>query len=208
MRVPPVIFMPEKVHCPACYAADDRGEDTCRHCGFSAELLAERFPIRPPDFARIMDTDGMLPASELRRLNRDIDAFEARFPQFRVALCLTRLPGDFDVRQAGFWLMNFSPLSVGETPEDREATLLFLIDHRNRRVGLTTGYRLDPFLGDDRGRRILASVRESLQQDDFAGAVTGALAAIRKFLTWQWRIANELAERYRRNPRPDLQASR
>lgn len=200
--------MPEKVHCPACYSADDRGEESCRHCGFSAAVCAERYPMQPPAFERLMDAEGLLGKRQRARLDKAIDSFEAKFPQLRIATHLTRLPEGLDVREVGYWLVNFCPLSDGETAENREGTLLFVIDHLNRQAGLTLGYGLDPFLGDDRGHRILSSVKQDLQREDYVGALRGVLRAVQRHFSKNWNLIDQIAGRFRRSPRPDLYASR
>ncbi len=155
-----------------------------------------------------MDRERLLGDKKKSFLNKEIKAFEKKFPQFRIALHVTRLPKDLDVRMLGYWLLNFCPFAEGESAEMREGTLLFVIDCMNRQAGLTVGYRLDPFLSDDKGTRLLAEAREDFQSGDYVAGMRVILAGIRGHLSRQCAVVEEIAKSYLRAPKPDLKASR
>lgn len=154
--------------------------------------------------APLVDLENRLEPSEANKISKAIRRFEKRFLQFRASVHLTRLPEGGDVREFGYWLFNHCSFAEGETPEDRAGTLLILIDRESRSAGLTVGYRLDPFLGDDTGLRLFGETKDGFTDGDYAGGVTDFLTAVANHFSKIAEPASYAAERYRRAPRPDL----
>ena len=204
MRVPAVVFNPERVHCPSCFQPYDRAGASCTRCGFSLQVACAKFPFAPPEIERIIDPEEAFTARDRRLVEKAVARFERHFPGIRVAVHPTRLPEGADVREFGFWLFNQAPLAEGEAPEDRAGTLLLILDRHNRQAGLTVGYELDPFIGDDTGNRCLAAGKKDFEASDYGRGVVAFLGRLDELLAHQSVPALENAERFRRSPRPDL----
>ena len=84
---------------------------------------------------------------------------------------------------------------------------MFLIDHGNRQMGLTVGYRFDAFIGDDTGTRALGEARDDLQAGDVVAAVGTVLYGLDQVLVRKCQPSNDAAERFLRAPKPDLQVT-
>ena len=174
--------------------------EVCPACGFSAHICVKKFPFEAPHLTRYVDPEGKLTPAEKRRIDRNINALEKRFPGIKIFTCLVRLPGGVDSREFAFWLFNKSLPASGSEVRERSNGILLLIDRNKRSASLTVGYSLDPFLDDSWLGKILSTVKADLRESNYASAMCSLFAEMRTALVPIAVKAAQAAERsgYRR----------
>ncbi len=182
----PKRFAITSVACPSCHAKLDRDARWCGTCGFTGSKSLEMFGEDPPPLLPILDVADLWSASDKKAIASAVKRFNKRFPQIAWRVCAVALGPRVNLSVFGFWLMNVCPLVDGETPEDREWTILLLIDGSTGRAAVTTGYRAELWLTDEMWDRILMEPVALLMDGQPAKAVTLFLKKARKLMDSAW----------------------
>ena len=135
--------------CPRCVQVIHRGAESCPHCAFSLEVADEAFGKAGPVMVRLDDRAGLMTRVARDHVQRAMDIFERRFPQLWIAIHTGRPPGNADLRQYGFWVLNRAEVTDLGAGRPREGGILIAIDPDHKQAGITWGYRLDGHLGED-----------------------------------------------------------
>ena len=145
----PKRFAISGVHCPSCREKLDREAKWCPKCGFTGGKSLELFGDSPPPLLPILDVTNLWNKKEEKNIKAAVSTFEKRFPQLRWRICSVALDAETSLPMFGFWLMNVCPLAQDETAEDREWTLLLVIDANTGRGSVTPGYSAEVWLSDE-----------------------------------------------------------
>lgn len=192
----PKRFAINGVSCPACHAKVAREANWCESCGFTGANTIEMFGEAAPPLLPILDVADLWDEAGQRRIATEVSSFRKRFPQVSWRICAVALGPEVTLPLFGFWLLNASPLSPGETPEEREWSVLLLIDSNSGRASVTTGYRAEVWLSDGMWNAALAEIAEPLLRGNPDKAVVIFLGEVRKLFEAAWeRSRKQLATR-------------
>lgn len=203
MPIPAIAFSLEKAHCPACFATLTEALPACPFCHYDGAAAMQRFPLQPVPLEEIMDFEDRLSNGEKGSVRQSIRRLRRTFPQIGVMVALLKLPEGTDAREFGFWWFNSD---VPRTPEEthrRHWSLLLLIDRARRCASVTTGYALEPFLGDMTLERLLAKSRPDFLTSSYAKGINRFLRAVLLRLVATAPDILHTAGKFRkRNPEP------
>ena len=87
--------------------------------------------------------------------------------------------------------MNASPLMPEETPEEREWTILFLVDSNSGRASITTGYRAEVWLSEEMWEAALEETRDPIGRGKNGKAVVSFLELATKLFSRSWEFAHK-----------------
>lgn len=113
----------------------------------------------------VSDCAGVLSRAETRRIRRDIDAFECRFPQCGFTAAFMALGKGIPGAAYTFWVFNRCNLAGELNHGSRNRHILLLVDTIGCGAWLTLGYGLEPFIG----RKNLDGMLEKAQPHFVAG---------------------------------------
>lgn len=183
----PKRFAISSVACPACGAKLDREAKWCVECGFTGAKSMDIFGDSPPPLSPILDVADLWSEKELRKISSSVAAFNKRFPQIHWRICAVALEPKIQLPLFGFWLMNVCPLAAGETAEDREWTVLLVIDTNSGRAAVTTGYRAEVWLSDEMWERALVEMVAPFSDGKPDQAVENFLKKARELFDHAWK---------------------
>ncbi|MEK6231176.1 MAG: TPM domain-containing protein [Luteolibacter sp.] len=183
----PKRFAISSVACPACHAKLAREAKWCEGCGFSGAKSMEMFGDTPPPLLPILDVADLWDAKGQRKIEAEVKAFGKRFPQIRWRICAVALGSDVSLPLFGFWLMNASPLLPGESGEDREWTVLLLVDSDSGKTTVTTGYRAEVWLSDEMWGTALEETVKPFSKGHPDKAVVLFLRKAKRLFEFAWR---------------------
>lgn len=180
-------FAVSGVTCPACHAKVERDAKWCEGCGFTGEKTLGMFGDRAPPLLPILDAAGLWDEKAEQKISTELKALGKRFPQIRWRICLVALEPEVSLSLFGFWLINAAPLAAEETVEEREWTILLVVDSNLGRASVTTGYRAEVWLSDRMWGTALAKMAEPLRAGQADRAVVLFLKKARSRLDSAWR---------------------
>ncbi len=183
----PKRFAVSGVSCPACHAKVDRAANWCDGCGFTGARSMDLFGESPPPLLPILDAADLWDAGGSRRINDEVRSFGKRFPQIRWSVCSVALEPGTSLPLFGFWMVNASPLIPGESPEDREWSVLLLIDSNSGSAAVTPGYQAEVWLSDEMWNDALAEIPASLRRGQPDKAVVFFLRKARRHFESAWK---------------------
>jgi hypothetical protein len=140
------------------------------------------FGTPPPALPPILDAADLWSRQEASAIQRQIDRLRSRFPQFQWRICSVDLPPANRLRLFGFWLLNACPLAPDETPDDRQWTVILVINKANNRAVVVPGYAAEPWLPDDQLQRAMEFMTPHWQEANHGKAVCAFLKAVCKLL--------------------------
>ncbi|MDB6070362.1 MAG: Psb32 and founding protein of phosphatase [Verrucomicrobiales bacterium] len=128
--------------------------------------------------AGLHDEAGLLNARETRQVKRALVQFCGRFPQVHVAFLIKEPPTVVPLRTWTFWLFNRGHFSTALDKGFVNRDMLLVLDPVARRMALTVGYGLEPFVGQRDLSAALDSGRAALEAGDWAEACCQVLVAL------------------------------
>lgn len=183
----PTRFAIASVACPSCHVKLEPDAKWCGTCGFTGEKSLEMFGEDPPPLLPFLDVADLFNSKEQKKIESAVAAFNKRFPQVNWRICAVTLDPDVNLSVFGFWLMNVCPLMPGETPEDREWTILLLIDGNSGRASVTTGYAAEVWLSDETWDRALGEMVRPFLSGQPEKAVVLFLQKTQSFFESAWK---------------------
>lgn len=187
----PKRFAIASVACPSCHAKLERDAKWCGSCGFTGEKSLEMFGDDPPPLLPILDVADLWNAKEQKRIESAVAAFNKHFPQVNWRICAVTLGPEINLSVFGFWLMNVCPLMPGETPEDREWTVLLLVDGNSGGAAVASGYRAEVWLSDEMWDKALAETTDPFMRGQPDKAVVLFLKKTQKLFEAAWQRAQK-----------------
>ncbi|MGD9418874.1 MAG: hypothetical protein Q7R22_008025 [Verrucomicrobiota bacterium JB025] len=186
--------------CPACAGELRVDAKVCPWCGFSAGKTAEWFPGSPPPMMPVLDAASMWGGDEVMLIEKTAAKLMSKFPQFRWYVCTLALPRDTALTTFGYWMMNASPLSVGETEYERGWSVLLLLDAESGNATAVPGYSAEAWLGDEDLEFALGAMGKSWRAGRSAEGVVRFFKRCqdRLELTWRRRVSKSRGRRNRR----------
>ncbi|MBC7980248.1 MAG: zinc ribbon domain-containing protein [Armatimonadetes bacterium] len=187
----PKRFAISGVYCPSCQHKLEREAKWCEKCGFTGARTLEMFGDTPPPLLPILDVADVWSEKEQRNIKTSVAGIKKRYPQFHWRICAVALPPETGQPVFGFWLMNVCPLLAEESPEDREWTILLLIDTNNGRASVTAGYRAEVWLTDEMWNQSLVATAETFHAGHTGKAVVQFLNHAGRLLEEAWKRAQK-----------------
>lgn len=180
-------FATSSAACPACHAKIERDAKWCDGCGFTGAKSMDMFGDNPPPLLPILDVSDLWDAKGRRAIEAEVKDFGKRFPDFSWRICAVSLDPEVSLPLFGFWLVNASPLLPGESDEDREWSILLLVDSNTGRAAVTAGYRAEVWISDDKWNLALAEMANPLRKGRADKAVVDFIRKTRGFLESAWK---------------------
>lgn len=191
----PKRFATSSVVCPSCEMKLAREAKWCESCGFTGAKSLEMFGDSPPPLLTILDVADFWDAKQLKKVEAAVAGFKKRFPQFHWKICAVALDETISLPLFGFWLMNVCPLLPEETAEDREWTVLLLIDADSGRTSVTTGYRSEVWLSGEMWEKALLETTEPFRRGKNEKVVIKFLESVRVLLESSWKRSRKQLEK-------------
>lgn len=174
--------------CPACGALTVAGQARCRACGFTGgDTLGHFGAAAPTLLLPVMDAADFWSERQTRAIHREVGKLSRRYPQFRWCFCAVNAPAETRLSLLGFWLQNVSPLATDESPEDRQWTVIVVINARSGTVASVPGYQAEQWLDDIALDEALARMPAALAAGRRSRAVARFLRGVRHALDQRWK---------------------
>ncbi len=94
----------------------------------------------------VADTTGQLKKSTLRKVNKEIQRIQKRYPQLTIQVVMHRFIAEHPFSMHAFWLFNAGAFA-GELKRGKDNhALLILIDPYRQESAIVPGYGLEPLL--------------------------------------------------------------
>ena len=170
------------MRCPRCEQNFYQAAERCPHCDFEAADAQVRFGNDPVKLRKLTDTAGVFRVKDRARIRREVRRFERAFPQLFFAVYAQAFPDQTNIREFGFWLLNQGAFEDVDLERPNECGILLTIDANARRVTLTCGYVVMPYLDEVQSFRVLAEAHGSLVESRWSESVTTILKQLRKRL--------------------------
>lgn len=157
------------IECPYCRTALTEDTPVCPGC--KLELRTAKRVLGPAPRLNpqgVTDFSGCLSANEEKRIVKAVAAFQERFPQSRLAIVLKSFASEFPLGAQLFWLFNTAGLASEDSKGGKNRDLLVGIDTNKNSAGLTIGYGLEPFLGQDALDHLMQLAVPKLEQGEHA----------------------------------------
>lgn len=177
--------------CPQCQLRLEEPVVSCPSCQFTGEQTLQMFPGGAPEMVRFIDADQHWDDKSRRRIEKKLEQMARLFPQIHWCLLTINLPPQADLRLFNFWFFNVSPLSPQSDADERIWTVLLTFDYQNRRLAITPGYAVEPFLADDEWERLLMTLGERVLVEK---PLTGYLSFFAAMRTLLIKSSSRLAE--------------
>jgi hypothetical protein len=136
------------MQCPSCVQRIHRGAEVCPHCGFSITLAEISYGSGKIITTTFDDNAGLLRMKYRPIVQKCMQRFSLRFPQFFFALYTRSFTHKADLRQYGFWFLNRTVFSDQAAHQSNASAVLLVMDAENKHAGLSFGYMLDPYLDE------------------------------------------------------------
>lgn len=174
--------------CPACGVLTVAAQPRCRTCGFTGGDTLEIFGSHAPALITpVFDAAGLWDERDVHRIGRAVEKMDRAYPQFRWCFCAVRAPRDTRLQLLGFWLHNASPLAKGETTDQRQWTIVVIIDAESASAAAVPGYQAERRLDDIALGDALDAMAPLLARKRSAMAVEAFLRKILRTLDLKWK---------------------
>ncbi|MGA0845739.1 MAG: hypothetical protein ACO3RV_04295 [Luteolibacter sp.] len=134
--------------CPRCIQVIHRAAESCPHCGFSQADAVALFGQQRPRLRRFSDPVGVFNLATRDPIERAIDAFSRRFPQFFVAVHTHSLAAPAQLRPYGLWLLNHAQFEDLPAGLENSAGILWIIDPDTKTAGAVFGYQFESIIDE------------------------------------------------------------
>ncbi len=160
------------LECPYCRTPLTENTAACPKCHL--DLSRAKIVLGPaPRLSHlgVSDFSGCLSDAEEKRIIRAVQHFQNRFPQSRLAIVFREFSPEFPLSAHLFWLFNSSGLASGDRKGGKNRDVLIGIDTARNVAGLTVGYGLEPFLGQEALDHLMRLAVPNFQAAEYADGV-------------------------------------
>ncbi|MDB6132959.1 MAG: hypothetical protein JWM59_1202 [Verrucomicrobiales bacterium] len=175
--------------CPRCIQPVAPAEESCRRCGYSLEVPDAQLGHGAVSVERLTDADGIFTQAERLSIRAVQQEFERRFPQLFLMVFAGALPAPASPRQFGFWLLNHAAIPDMDVLRPNECGLVLVVDPEAGAAGLTVGYFLESYLGQDELGGVLEAGRKAFAQGRYVTAVREVTRSLTRRLIQRTREA-------------------
>lgn len=166
------------MHCPYCQQPVTEESPQCVACGLDMQRLDAVLGVPLILQAGLRDDGRVLDARATKVVKRALAQFCGRFPQVHMALLIRPAPTVVPLRTWAWWLFNRGQFSAALDKGSVNRDMLLVLDPVARRMALTVGYGLEPFVGQRDLSAALDSGRGALEAGDWAEACCQVLVAL------------------------------
>ncbi|MEY3394936.1 MAG: hypothetical protein RL346_1172 [Verrucomicrobiota bacterium] len=168
--------------CPRCVQRIHRAAASCPHCGFSISDADLLFGGQPLHLKSVNDVAGLFRLQERDRLVEKLQRLRRLFPELFVSIYTGNLNHAGQVRQLGFWLLNRGVFRDTPAHIPNDNGVILVIDPDSRMAGLTFGYRLEPYVGEEESFDCLARAHAHWLHGRYADGVLQVINELQKLL--------------------------
>jgi uncharacterized membrane protein YgcG len=159
------------MRCPYCRSELDEQAGDCPSCSLNFPRAMHLLGAMPRIMPGIQDLAAVLTSRELRKLQRRVEVFEARFPQMRFHMVAQRFSTDHPMDLYAFWMFNSGVLSEEAHKGSENRDILLLLDPVTMRVALMVGYGLEPYLPQRSLDQLLIAADPALRRQKWLAAL-------------------------------------
>jgi uncharacterized membrane protein YgcG len=163
----------QRIHC---------GAVVCPHCGFSLESADQSFVSKEIRTTTLSDSAGLLRLIDRHRVQKCVQKFSHRFPQFFFAINILTFAYKTDLRLFSFWLLNRAVFSDLAPDQNNAAAILLVMDDNHKLASLTFGYALDPYLDEQDTSACLQRAQSLWMENQFADGIIALVKQLEAIL--------------------------
>jgi hypothetical protein len=176
------------MQCPRCVQRIHRGAEVCPHCGFSLALADQGFVGLERKTATLADAVGLLRMKDRLMVQKCMQKFSQRFPQFFFALNIGSFAHKTDLRQYGFWVLNRAVFSDLPPQLSNAAAILLVMDADHKLAGMSFGYALDAFLDEEDTMACLQKAQSLWMEHQYAEGIIAVIKHLEAILIRRHRM--------------------
>jgi uncharacterized membrane protein YgcG len=163
-----------KMKCPRCQVSVAPEQNACPACGFSATILHNHLGNQWVRLERITDAAHCLRLEDTRRAEIILDDFERNFPQAFFAVYLGTLPGNLNVAELGFWLLNQGAFNTHSVSRRNDFGMVLVVDPSAQTACISLGYAIESCFSPAIITRMMQTIGTHLRQGAFGMAIETA----------------------------------
>lgn len=187
-----------QMKCPRCVQQIHRAAVSCPHCGFCIADADSKFGEGEVRLRTLTDAAGLLRRKEREKVEILLERIGINFPQIFVAVYTGGMGEVGNLRQFGFWLLNRGVFEDVGVEKRNEAGVLLVIDPETKSAGISYGYLLDAFFGEQDSFDCLSRAHPYWLEGRYAEGLVRALHHLEKVLRKRHRQVKRDPERYER----------
>jgi hypothetical protein len=173
--------------CPACrHRLETADIQRCPACDFTGSATMRLFPFPAPEPVLLGDYAGLFTARDTELLDRCLQGFGRKFPQFGFSIVTADLAPELDLRLFAFWLLNVMPVPEGNDPKRRE-WLFLLVVRPDFEMALAAGYSAEVWISESDWAELLKKCRRRAQAGAPVAALEGFLDEASLQLEAKWK---------------------
>jgi hypothetical protein len=175
-----------------------RGAEICPHCGFSLSLANQSFVREETRISTLSDIVGILRMKDRLLVQKCMQKFSRRFPQFFFALYIRSFAREADLRQYGFWVLNRAVFFDLPAQLTNASGILLVMDADHRLAGISFGYALDAYLDEEDTMACLLKAQSLWMECQYAAGIIAVIKHLETILIRKHKML-------RKNPQPFAQ---
>lgn len=143
------------MRCPFCQGPLQANAPECPACHLRYPRTCTLLGAVPRVTPLVADTTGALRKSDLKRIKRDLERMQKRFPQLVPQVVMHRFPQEHPFSMHAFWLFNAADFAGASRRGRENHSIMLAIDPYREESAIVTGYGLEPFLTRESLDRLL-----------------------------------------------------
>ncbi len=114
--------------------------------------------------------------------------FSRRFPQFFFALYIRSFARDVDLRQYGFWMVNRAVFFDLDSHQSNASVILLVMDADHKLAGMSFGYALDAYLDEADTMACLQKAQSLWMEQQYASGIIAVIKHLEAILIRKHRM--------------------
>jgi uncharacterized membrane protein YgcG len=143
------------MRCPYCQGPLQASAPDCPACRLSFQRVSALLGAVPRITPLVADTTGTLRSSDHKRIRRELERLQKRFPQLVPQVVMHRFPAEHPFSMHAFWLFNAADFAGASRRGRENHALMLAIDPYRGEAAIVPGYGLEPFLTNESLDRLL-----------------------------------------------------
>ena len=168
--------------CPYCRTRLTETAVECLHCHLTLDRAKILLGAVPRLGQGICDTCHVLSRKEMQKLAKACGKLSWNFPQVTLHVLLHEFPQEHPFSLHVFWLFNCGGFSSEHSKGSDNHGILLALDPVQGKSGLTVGYGLEPFLGDEALEHLLELSEPAWKAGEWARGISDVIAGLDRLL--------------------------
>lgn len=164
--------------CPRCAYILKKTDPLCPECGFSLNIISDNYINSDLVLSKVYDNIDYLGKEQKNKIEKEIDKFEEKFPQFVFSVIFVQLRNFTNLNEFCFWILNRSLFKRNNIDYRGSNAIVFCVDFASSSANISVGYYVENFLNNDDINKILKSSFKLMKQGNFTSAVNKSITKI------------------------------